>query len=286
MRTTRPIIASLAALCALAVAPTGHADVIPGAAASSATGQSPVRLRYSGVVRYEIDDKVALRNPDGSTTVFDRDAFETPIVPGRTVSLNYIFDGNDPVFSNPSCGNGGRVTGGGAASGPCSLSVRPQVTGALGGPVQGGVGGGDAPFLAGVGISKDPVTGAFSLSTPSEYQIGFFDLPKYQYDSSSRSILGLERTCFDFQICPNDIATATDGRIRFDLLAHGDFNNSVVPFSEGYRAGRVGFLNILGGFSFSERDPTPVPAPSMLLLFGLGALTVFNRRRFGKAARA
>ncbi|MGB3753361.1 MAG: PEP-CTERM sorting domain-containing protein [Parerythrobacter sp.] len=267
------------------MAPSAKADIIPGASATSVPGQSPVRLRYSGVVSYEIEDKVALRNPDGSTTIFERSAFETPIEPGRTVSLNYIFDGNDPVFSNPSCGNSGRAISSGAASGPCSLSVRPQVTGALGGPVQGGANGANAPFLTGVGISKDSETGAFSLSTPSEYQIGFFDLPKYQYDSASQSILGLDRTCFDFRICPNDRAMATDGRLRFDLLAHGDFNNSVVPFSEGYRAGRVGFLDILGGFSFSERDPTPVPAPGMLLLFGLGALTVFNRRRIGKVVR-
>ena len=244
---------------------------------------------FTGEVAYRIDDTVQVRNPDGSMTSFDASAFgPTGPATGDPVSITYTYAANDPAFSNAACGGRYALTTV-AAAGGCSVGTTVRIDGGatlLGGLGFGSTGGDNPPFISGMFLRVDPVTGATSIDLPTgEYRLGYAAVPNYQYDSASRTLTGVGDPCVSAFSCYEDVLTGTLDRFSLPLAITGDYGKIRPGFDVGYRAGTAGFLDVLGSFSFSGGSSgggsTPVPEPGSSLLFalGLGALVARRKRK-------
>lgn len=60
----------------------------------------------------------------------------------------------------------------------------------------------------------------------------------------------------------------------------GDMGTYRPGLNVGYNAGSVGNFSLQGGsWNFGNDNPTDVPAPPVVILFGIGALALSLRRR-------
>ncbi len=270
-------------IAALAAATIGVPAMAQNGADTGPTVFDPAVLTFTGKVQTTIDDTVLLRDPNGRQVAIDGDAFEGRVLKdGRTMSVRYPFNRSDPVFQNSSCG-GSFDFATPQTAGPCSIRTRPEIRG--GGPVTGTFFSGqffqEPPFIEGLSLTIDPVSGALTADVPGgSYRLGYVTVPNYQYDSASRAISGPNLPCINAFDCPDDIGTGTLDRLRFPLTVTGDNDLSQVNAERGYDAGSAGWFDLVGGFAFNlSPTPVPVPAPGMLLIFGGGALAVVARRK-------
>jgi hypothetical protein len=236
------------------------------------------QLTFEGTVQYRIDDTIQVSNPDGSVTVFNRaDVPDFGIAAGSTATTTISFSLTDPVFSLAGC-SGRYSLGASVNQDTCAITARVETP--FGTTQFGGAGGDVPPGIQGLVLNRDQSTGEFTLVDPvGDYSLSFLTVPNYQYDSFTGLLSAPGDPCVSAFNCPDDRATGNLNVQSFPLAITGDFGRVQPGFDVGYDAGLLGFFDIVGGFR-SGNQPTPVPAPGMLLIFGLAAGGIgFLRRR-------
>ena len=260
---------------------------------ASAQAANYVDLVFKGKVEYVRGDNISLRNPDGSTTTLSSATLpDYLIAPGTEVSTTFRFDANAPAFTSSACG--GRVSLNLDGPGLGSCSVAATVSTPFGNAGLGGTGGDAAGSIIGLDVLRNPATGALSVDIPSgTYSFKYLGVNPYYYDSSTGTLSGpTTNRCVNAFDCPNGSGSGSGDRLSFAIPIAGDFGKVRPGFNVGYDAGSAGLFSIFGGFFFggasgggsSSGDPTSVPEPGMLMLFGSASLALARARRRRQAA--
>lgn len=162
----------------------------------------------------------------------------------------------------------------GASSNPAILFSTIDVLGPIHNPVA------DDLKLNGTGlfIAIDPASNSYSLSMNNRWSYGSFDAPGYNYDPISGALTPSDTTCSPRHSCTENGAgfsfQSTDlNSITTDRLNIYDADNATWGFFSLLFSGEWSVTPTNNG------NPTPVPEPGMLLLFGAGAAAVFRRQR-------
>jgi len=173
-----------------------------------------------------------------------------------------------------------------------------------------GTGGSDDPFnpIDSTGVSADattstiPATGLFSQASGSASKEGLFNLVD-SVDLTTPVAGGID-FIFDYSLFASTAAGGADSADAFVLVTFDNVSNALLPavfFEEllaaGTRTGKFTYHLDLGagdvGYLSMSAEATaisPIPEPSMLLLFGTGlfgvAMVRRRRERHGVAAAA
>lgn len=267
--------------------------LLPPALVSAQTANY-VDLVFKGKVEYVRGDNISLRNPDGSTTTLSSATLpDYLIAPGTEVSTTFRFDSNAPAFTNSACG--GRVSlnlEGAGGLGSCTVAATVKTP--FGNAGLGGTGGDAVGSIIGLDVLRNPTTGALAVDTPSgSYSFKYVGVNPYYYDSSTGTLRGpTANTCVNTFDCPAGSGVGNASQLSFAIPIAGDFGKVRPGFNVGYDAGSAGLFSIIGGFFFggtsgggsSSGDPTAVPEPGMIMLFGGASLALARARRRRQAA--
>ena len=251
-------------------------------ATSPAVAQSGdfYELRFAGTVTQSGNDVITARNPDGSTTTLTGDQIpQYRFGPGDAMALTFIIDKNQPVFSDPTCGNRFAITFNPGAS-ACVAEISRVLT-PFGQVGMGGTGGDSFPRVLGMDVLRD-ASGNLTVDLPTgSYTMRYVGVNPYFYDSATRTLSGpTNEQCVSAFDCLAGIITGTLTGWSTNIPIAGDFGLVRPGLDIGYDAGTAGSFQVSGQFGGgSSGNPTDVPAPSMMVMFALGAGIIAARRR-------
>ena len=269
------------AMLAMAVAPAAAQSAVP-------EGYTEIPVEFSGTVTSSITEAVMIRNPDGSFSPYSGPVPDYPfdvgdpitigftaIVPtGESIAAGIVPESADGIYS-------------------FQIGPRPEQLADFPGTASytdlqgnGGIAGtGGFSTDGGLNIIYDANTDSY-LIDPSEvfrtgdsFGIGFFDVPVLAYDAADGSLsVAQYLDFFDNSTLAWSGTGDTTGRLLAPVLNFngvdylGTSNSPTGPqdivFSGSWN------LPLFG----SSSGPTPVPAPPMMVLFGLAALAVLRRK--------
>lgn len=236
-------------------------------------------LRFTGTVTQAGNDVITARNPDGSTTTLTGDQIpQYRYGPGDAMELTFIIDKNQPVFSNPACGNRFAVTFNPGGT-PCVAEIG-SVRTPFGEVGMGGVGGDSFPRVLGMDVLRD-ANGNLTVDLPTgSYTMRYVGVNPYFYTSATGTLSGpTSEPCVNAFDCLAGVITGTLTGWSTNIPIAGDFGLVRPGFDVGYDAGTAGTFQVSGQFGGSSGNPTDVPAPGVMVLFALGAGAVVARRR-------
>jgi len=267
----------------------------PVAAQVIPTGPTSNRLNvtFTGTVTNDVTNAIRIRQPDGSTTLYNGPIPEYPYQRGDTVSISFATNvPNRNFYSSPA------YTGQIAADGIYRIAVtspatgdpvRPGFTNAVdvSGPVSVETRPGAGPFaLRGQTIVYDSNADTYSLELPTGgWLLAPLDAPTYTYDAQTGALVPRSSACIGPQCESSGIIL----RGTADGATIGLSNGSGIPIANAAEPTVAGFFDAIGlsgmfnlpifGSGNGGGGPIDVPEPSMLLLFGGGAALVIRRRR-------
>ncbi len=284
----------------IAAALMGISAVISGTATAQVvpTGPTANRLNvvFTGTVTNDVTNAIRIRQPDGSTTLYQGPVPEYPYRRGDTVSIAFATNvPNRAYYSSPA------YTGQIAADGIYRIAVTSPASGTAGSPgntgavdISGPIGiegrPGAGPFvLRGLTIVYDSNADTYSLEVDSSgWRLGGLDVPTYTYDAHTGALIPRSNACIGPQcesagvILRGDATSATIGAFAQPGIP---IANASEPTIGGFldAIGLSGMFNlpIFGGSNGggSGGGPIDVPEPSMLLLFGGATAALVRRRR-------
>lgn len=254
---------------------------------ASAQSTIPLTIAFDGYVQNQPSDGVMLRTYDPATGY--------TLVPFTGPVPEYAYDQGDAVTFTlttfvPSAADlaSGRYDAAKQPDGTYRIPlVGPNNAGSNGvgvvtefdvsGPIQSTLNSGQRLGGSGLSVFIDPRDSSYTLGTDTGWLFSLFDAPSYSYDPVT-GVLSPRSTS-----CETNCALTGDGgfALRSDDLTSIATTN--IPIYGTDRSVR-GFFSMLfsGNWSlptYQPGNPTSVPEPSMLLLFGAGALSVMRRRR-------
>jgi hypothetical protein len=255
--------------------------------AAAQTGPGFVDFTFTGTVTQAANDTIVARNPDGSTTTLT--GSEVPDYrydPGDQLTTTYRFLTNQAAFGNASCG--GRYSLGFAAQNAgraCGVELA-SVNTPFGRVGLGGAGGDANPSISGLDLVRD-ANGGYSIDMPTgTYSMRYVGVNPYYFDSRSGQLLAPNNNiCVDAFNCPTGVITGTPTGWTTNIPIAGDFGLVRPGLNVGYNAGSAGTFSVAGLFSFGSGNPTDVPAPSGVLLFGGAVAALVARRKKGQKAK-
>jgi hypothetical protein len=272
----------------LTLASSAAAQVTP-------TGPSSNRLNvvFTGTVTNDVTNAIRIRQPDGTTSLYQGPVPEFPYQRGDTVKISFATDvPNRNFYSSPA------YTGQVAADGIYRIAVtspvtgtppsRPGYTGAvdISGPISTESRLGAGPVaLRGLTIVYDSNADTYSLELPTGgWLLAPLDSPTYTYDANTGTLTPRSNACIGPQCESSGIIL----RGTADGATIGQFSGQGIPIANASEPTVAGFMDAIGlsgmfNFPIFGRGggggPIDVPEPSMLLLFGAGAAAVIRRRR-------
>ena len=256
-----------------------------------------VRVEFNGTVTSSITDNIVVRGSDGSVVPYTGPIPDYPFNTGDAIIIGF-----DTIVPTGQAIADGIVPQ--SADGIYSFQIGPRPeqldqfpgTGSFGnfygngGIADTGTYGTDGNLNIvydanadsySLGLLRDGTSGA----TTDLFGIGFFDFPFLAYDIATDRLF----TANIVDLFPSNSGTAltglsaTEGRIPTTIF---NFNGS--EFLGGTPVGALqdGNIRFTGSWNLPifGQNPTPVPAPGMMVLFGLGLGLIAARRR--KAATA
>lgn len=288
MKLVRTLIAfSLAAMPA-----TLSATVLP-----PSDDYRVVRVEYEGTVTRSVTDDIVIRNPDGTTQPYTGPIPDYPFETGDTLQIGF-----DVIVPTGEAIANGIVPE--SADGIYSFQIGPR-------PEQLDIFPGTASFgnFAGNGgiadtgnygtdgnlnIIYDANTDSYSLGMLPEgafgpgnntFGIGFFDFPFLAYDVPADTLF----TANLLELFPSNTGVALSGLSYTDIrIPTTIFNFDGNDYLGARPVGNLtsGDLRVTGSWNLPifGQNPTPVPAPGMMVLFGLGLGVIAARRRKTAAA--
>jgi hypothetical protein len=273
---------SLAA-ATLALAAPAHATFI-----DTSGNYEVVRVEFNGVVTASGTDNLQIRDADNNLIPYTGPAPDYPLDTGDTFTLSF-----DAVIPNAQAIADGFVPL--SADGIYRFEIGPPTpqdnfrefaavtnvsgTGGIGpDPDDASISG--RPFGAGLVIVYDAIADSYSLDSTSEdgfaFGINNLDGPLLVYDQVSNLFM----TSLFSAAIPASSSSPFLG-FNGNSAAQGTFLSGV--YQPGTPSGGYLFdVDIDGGWNlpfFGASDPVPVPAPPMLILFGLAAAGVLGRRK-------
>ena len=254
---------------------------------ASAQANIPLTITFDGYVQNQPSDGVMLRTYDPATGY--------TYVPFTGPVPEYAYAQGDAVTftlttSMPTAADlaAGRYDGTKQADGtyriplfgPNNAGLDPvgRITSFdVSGPIQNVLNSGQPLGGRGLSVVIDPTDNSYSLSTDTGWLYSLFDAPSYSYDPVT-GVLSPRSTS-----CQTNCAINGDGGF---VLKSSDLTSAAtsnIPIY-GTDSSLWGYFTALfsGKWSlpsYQPGNPTSVPEPSMLLLFGAGALSVMRRRR-------
>jgi hypothetical protein len=255
------------------------------AAAQIAPVSRTVPITFNGVVTNDVTKTIQIRQSDGSFAPFVGQVPDYPYKVGDQVTISFnatvptrefykspLYTGQQAADGIYRIGLSGNLftsspvgtTDGADVSGPARIDERPYA-------------------LRGLTVVFDSNADSYSLELPSgSWLLGPLDVPSYIYDPATQTLRSSTTACFGPQC-------ETAG-----LVYNGDAKGGTIGggFGRGIQIGlsteptNIGIfdpIRISGGFNIpffnGGGDPTPVPEPSMVILFGACAAAMMRRRR-------
>jgi hypothetical protein len=278
---------SIAPIAAALLASIGFAS-----SAVAQTGPGFVDFTFTGTVTQAANDTIVARNPGGSLTTLSGDQIpDYRYSPGDQLTTRFRFLTNQSAFADPRCN--GRYSLGftqqlrviGAA---CSVELASVQT-PFGQVGLGGSGGDSYNTVVGLELLRDPA-GDYSIAMPTgSYSMRYVGVNPYYYDSATGELRAPNNNiCIDAFNCPDGAITGTPTGWTTSIPIAGDFGLVRPGLNVGYNAGSAGIFSVAGLFSFGSNgggNPTDVPAPSGVLLFGGAVAALIARRKKGQKAK-
>lgn len=267
------------ALSTLAASPA-FAQVSP----LNATTNS-VRLVFTGVVTNDVTNTIMLRQPDGSFTKFTGPVPDYPYKVGDTiaVSFNTVLPNKNfyeqPQFAGQKSADGiykFNLVGPAGATNNLGVIQGTDVTG----PISPG---GFAPVsIRGLTVVYDANQDGYSLALPTdEWSLVGLNYPNYLYNPNTNQFTNTGQGCVGTLCEPGGFirGNATNATVASTVSGNIVFGSSLFPEIAGFFSGLS-----LGSASwnlpqYNAGNPTEVPEPGMVILFGAGATALLRRRR-------
>ena len=253
-----------------------------------------VPVEFSGTITSSISDRIVLNRPDGSIFEYDGVRPDFPFDTGDTITIG--FDAIVPTGAAiadgivPPSADGiyrfqiGAASGFGAALPDADTSIASfrnfQGTGIAdaGTYISNGQ----------LGIVYDANTGNYSIDIPTDaaFSLGSFDAAVLRYDVDSDVLTSVLFS----DLFPSNIGGLSwTGSGPNSGPNNGQIGSSIFTFENGqFIGGPSGAIRFSGGWNLPifGQTPTPIPAPGMLIIFGLAFVAIFRRRVLTvKAAR-
>lgn len=253
-----------------------------------------VPVEFSGTITSSISDRIILSRPNGTFFEYEGVRPDFPFDTGDTITIG--FDAIVPTGAAiadgivPPSADGiyrfqiGAASGFGATAPDADTSIVSfrnfQGTGIAdtGAYISNGQ----------LGIVYDANTGNYSIDVPTDaaFSLGVFDASVLRYDFDSDELTSVLFS----ELFPND-----PGGFRWTGSGpnsgpnSGQIGSSIFTFENGqFIGGPSGVIRFAGGWNLPifGQTPTQIPAPGMLILFGLGFAAIFKRRMIAvKTAR-
>jgi hypothetical protein len=272
-----------------AVTLTSFTITLAVATSSPATAQSApisrtVPVTFTGVVTNDVTKTIQIRQPNGSFAPFVGHVPDYPYKVGDQVTISFnAFLPTREFYTSP------QYNGQQAADGIYRIGLSGNFfTGVpIGTTDRADVSGpafvDERPYgLRGLTVVFDSNADSYSLELPTEpWILGPLDVPSYIYDPATRTLRSSPTACFGPQCESAGLiysGDATGGTIGGSFGRGIQIGLSTEPTTFGV----FDPIRISGGFNlpfFNGGNPTPVPEPSMMILFGAGAAAMMRRRR-------
>ncbi len=281
-------------LCAALLA-ASMITATPVAAQVIPTGPTTNRLNvtFTGTVTNDVTNQIRIRQPNGTTALYQGPVPEYPYRQGDTVSISFQTDVPNRNFYNSPA-----YTGQVSADGLYRIRVTSPGTGSSSGPgftnrldVSGPITQESVPLrLSGLTLVYDSDADTYSLELPTgTWFASSFDAPSYSYDARTGALISSPTACTGVQ-CEDaglvirgtqDSVTINDGFGRGIPIGGTDSTGapSLLGFLDGLNLSGVFNFPIFGSGGGGGGGPIDVPEPSMILLFGGAAGAVIRRRR-------
>jgi PEP-CTERM motif len=283
MKTLTIVTASVA----FALSTAANAQFVPDQGT-----REDVTISFRGFVTNDVTDTIMIRQPDGNFTKYTGPVPDYPYKVGDEVSISFRTSLPNRAYYEQDRYANQRSADGIYRFNVAGNAERPGTPGSIAytdradfsGPIDIFSSPSNPYFLRGLTVVYDANKDDYSLETPSgSWSLGLLSgVPSYSYDPET-GLISAGARCIDPDCAGRNTLTgsATSARVGGNAANQIGITSTQAPDRVGYFDG----LNISGGFNLpffsggSSGNPTEVPEPATVLLFGAGAAALMRRRR-------